>query len=196
MQLLIPLPWFRKIIHDLCNGEVFENVPILRVIFCDGLTKSLPPVELWRGKATIPSVLEVTSVAFKEGMGEALQWVVSVGDGEEPVSERTLGRWLKRTVDRVPIASAALNFSSTSCPRSSEKLENFLTQLCRRDLLTLRRRWGFSFLDVPPPENRTNTTMCPKPGFQNPRPAQNPPSRYLLRGTKSFLHRRGPPSGE
>ncbi len=186
--------WFRKIIHDLCSGYVFKNVPILRVIFCDGSTKSLHPAEIWRGKATITSTLEVSSIAAKDGLDEALQWVTMSGDGDEVISERTLRRCLKRTVDRVSIASVALNFSTPTCGSAAEKLENFLTQLHRCDLLTLRRQWGFSLLDVPPSEKHTNTAKCPKPGFQNPRPAQNLPSEILPRGTKSILHRRGPPS--
>ena len=188
--------WFRKIIHDLCSGEVFENIPILRVVFCDGSTKSLHPAELWRGKATITSCLEVSSIALEEGIDNALQWVTSKGDGEESVSERTLRRWVKRTGDRAPIAAAALNFSLSTREPAAEKLENFLTQLHRRDLQVLRHQWGFSLLDVPPPGKPTNTSMCPKPVFQNPRLPQNPPSEYLPRGTKSFLHRRGPPSSE
>ena len=188
--------WLRKIIHDLCSGEVFTNVPILRVIFCDGHTNSLHPAELWRGKASITSCLEVSSIAVKEGIDNALQWVSMSGGGEEVISERTLRRWVKRTSDRFLLASAALKFSLSTHKSAAEKFENFLTQLRLRDLLALRHQWGFSFLGVPPPEKPTNTTMCPKPGFTNPRPAQNPPSEYLPRGTKSFLHRRGPPSGE
>ncbi len=188
--------WYRKLIHDLCSGEVFNKVPILRVVFCDGSTKSLHPAELWRGKATITSTLEVSSIAAKDGLDEALQWVTLAGDGDEVISERTLRRWLKRTVDQVPIASEALNFSLPSREPPSEKLENFLAQLHRYDFLTLRRQWGFSFLDLPVPEKRTTTAKCPKSVFQKPCPAPNPPSEYLPRGTKSFPSRRGPPSGE
>ncbi len=188
--------WYRKVIHDLCSGEVFKNIPILRVILCDGTTKSLHPAELWSGKATITSTLEVSSIAAKNGIDVALQWVTMSGDGDEVISERTLRRWLKRTVDRVPIASAALKFSTPTCGSTAEKLENFLLRLHCRDLLTLGSQWGFSLLDVPPLEKPTNTPMCPKPVFQNPRPAQNPPSEILPRGTKSILHRRGPPTGE
>jgi len=147
-------------------------------------------------EASIPSVLEASSIALKNGVSEALQWATSTGDGEEYISERTLRRWIKRTGDRVPFASTVLDFSPATKEPALEKLENFLTQLHRRDLLALRSQWGFSLLDVPPPEKPTNTTKCPNPVFQNPRPAQNPPSEYLPRGTKSFPHRRGPPSGE
>jgi len=188
--------WYRKIIRDLCSGEVFNRVPILRVLFCDGSTKSLHPAELWRGKATITSTLEASSIAAKEGFEEALQWVILSGGGDEVISERTLRRWLKRAVAQISIASAVLNFSSEPKEPASEKLENFLTQLRYRDLLTLRRHWGFSLLDLSPSEKLTNTIKCPKPGFHNPRPAQNPPSEILPRGTKSFPSRRGPPIGE
>ncbi len=166
------------------------------MVFCDGSTKSLHPAELWRGKATITSTLEVSSIAANDGFEEALQWVIMSGGGDEAISDRTLRRWLKRAAQRISIASAVLNFSPVPKESASEKLENFLTQLHCRDLLTLRRHWGFSLLDLPPSEKLTNTVKCPKPGFHNPRPAQNPPSAILPRGTKCFLYRRGPPTGE
>ncbi len=175
---------------------MFNRVPILRVLFCDGSTKSLHPAELWRGKAIVSSVLEASSIVLAGGLSEALQWATLKGNGEEPVSERTLRRWVKRISDHFPIAATALSLSLPTCGSVAEKFENFLTQLHRRDLLTLRCRWDFSLLDAPPPEKPTSTTKCPKPVFQNPSPPQNAPSEYLPRGTKFFRHRRGPPSGE
>lgn len=188
--------WYRKTIHDLCTGEVFYNVPILRALFCDGSTKSLHPADLWRGKATITSTLEVSSIAAQGGLEEAMQWVSLSADGDEAISERTVRRWLKRSIERISLATPGLNFSAWAHESVGEKFENFLTQLHSGDLLTLRRHWGLSLLDVRPFEKPTNTVKIPKPVFQNPCPAQNPPSCYLPRGTKSSLHRRGPPSGE
>lgn len=188
--------WFRKEIIDLCTGEIFNELPILRVRFCDGATKSLFPAELWRGRATVTSTLETAFIAIKDGLDEAMQWAMAGGDGDELVSERTVRRWKKRTMDRVPIASAALNFPSVPGQPSAAKLENFLTHLHPHHLLALRRQWGFSILDIPGLQKPPHSTSCPKPVFQNQRPAHNPPSEYLPRGTKSCLYRRGRPPDE
>jgi len=183
--------WFRKRIVDLCSGDIFESLPILRLKFCTGNPKSVFPAELWRGRATVSSVLEAVSDAINGGIDHALQRAMSTGDGDEPFSERTLRRWLKRTVDRVPVAAASLDFPSDRGVSAAAELENFLTRVHPRHLLDLRRQWGFSILDVPPPQESPNTAVCPKPGLQDPRPPQNPPSRYVRRGTRSRLSRRG-----
>ena len=183
--------WFRKRIVDLCSGDVFENLPILRLKFCTGPAKSLFPAELWRGRATVSSVMETVLDAMDGGAKHAMQRATANGDGDEPFSERTLRRWIKRAGDRVPIASAALNFPSANGGSAAEKLENFLTEVHPHHLLALRRQWGFSILDVPPPQKPPNTTTRLKPGFQHPRPPQNPPSKYVRRGTRSRLSRRG-----
>ncbi len=158
--------WFRKRIFDLCTGEVFQNVPILRARFCDGTTKSLFPAELWRGRATVSSVLEAVSSAINGGVEQALQQAVSAGDGDEPFSERTLRRWIKRAGDRAPVASATLNFPLGAGRPPVEKLETFLSQVHPHHLLALRRQWGFSILDVPPPQEppSTATRIKPVPG--------------------------------
>ncbi len=178
-------------ILDLCTGEHFKNLPILRVRFCDGTTKSLFPAELWRGRSTISSVLETVSNAISGDVEQSLQWAMAAGDGDEPVSERSIRRWIKRTVDRVPVASASLNFPSDAGQPAAEKFENFLIRLRPRHFLELRRRWGYSFLDVPGPQKPPHSTTCPKPVLQNPLPPHDPPSEYLPRGTKSRLSRRG-----
>jgi len=183
--------WYRTRIVDLCSGEVFENLPILRLKFCTGSPNSLFPAELWRGRATVSSVLETVSNAMSCGVDYALQQAAATGDGDEPFSERSLRRWIKRTGDRVPVASAALNLPSGSGGTLAEKFESFLTQVHSHHLLALRRRWRFSLLDVPPSQKPAHTTAPIKPGFQNPRPPQNPPSKYVRRGTRSRLSRRG-----
>jgi len=183
--------WFRKRIFDLCSGDVYENLPVLRLKFCLGNPKSLFPAELWRGRATVSSVLEAVSDAIGGGVEHALQQATSTGDGDEPFSERTLRRWIKRTAGRVPVASASLNFPSDSGKSPAGKFENFLTRVHPHHLLSLRRQWGFSLLDVPPPQKPPNSATCIKPGFQDPRRPQNPPSRYVRRGTRSRLGLRG-----
>jgi len=180
----------RKRVIDLCSGRVFEDLPILRLRFCTGNPRSLFPAELWRGRATISSVLEAVSDAIDDGVESALQRAVDATDGDQPFSERTLRRWIKRAAARVPVASAALKFSLGDRHRLARKLESFLLRLHLDDLLELRRRWGFSILDHPRPEESTHRTARIKPGFHDPRPAQSPPSHYLPRGARSRLARR------
>ena len=183
--------WFRTKILDLCIGEAFENLPILRVKFCQGPTKSLFPAELWRGRSTVSSVLEVVSNAIDGGVEQALQWAMAAGDGDEPVSERSIRRWVKRSGDRVPVASATLNFPADGGQPAAEKFENFLTRLHPGHLLELRQRWGYSLLDVPGPQKPPRSTTCPKPVFPDPLPPHEVPSEYLPRGTRLRRSRRG-----
>jgi len=183
--------WFRKRVFDLCSGDLFENLPILRLRFCTGTTKSLFPAELWSGRATVASVLEAVSDALSSGVEHSLQRVVAAGDGHESVSERALRRWIKRTCDRVPVAAASLDFPSDRGVSAAARLENFLIRVHPRHLLDLRRQWGFSILDVPPPEKPRRSLSCRRAVFAHPRPPQNPPSRYVRRGTRSHLSRRG-----
>lgn len=182
--------WLRKRVIDLCSGRVFKDLPILRLRFCTGNPRSLFPAELWRGRATISSVLESVSDAIDGGVESALQRAVDATDGDQPFSERTLRRWIKRAAAQIPVASTALKFSLGDRHRLAGKLESFLLRLRLDDLLELRRRWGFSILDTPRPEESTHTTARIRPGFHDPRPAQSPPSHYLHRGARSRLARR------
>jgi hypothetical protein len=183
--------WFRKRVVDLSSGTTFTNLPIVRLKFCTGNPKSLFPAELWRGKATVSSVLGAVWDAVSVGVEQALQRAVTAGDGDEPFSERTLRRWIGRARQRVPVACASLGFPAGGGQPAPAKLENFLTLVHPHDLLALRRRWGFAILDVPPPPKTASTATRVKPGFHHPRPPQNPPSRYLRRGSRSRLSRRG-----
>ena len=186
----------RKLVRDLLTGEVFEDLPILRAGFCDGSTKSLMPAELWRGRATVTSVLTMVARAITGGVEHALEWAMQSGDGDETVSERTARRWLRRAEDRVPVATAALDFSPAADSSGAGKLANFLAHLHPRHLLQLRRRWGHSLLDLPSPPKPPRTATRPRPGHQNPAAPHDPPSRYLPRGTRSRLARRGRPPDE
>ena len=183
--------WFRKRVVDLSSGTTFTNLPIVRLKFCTGNHKSLFPADLWRGKATVSSVLGVVWDAISVGVEQALQRAVAAGDGDEPFSERTLRRWIKRLVDRMPLAWGSLNFSADGSECAAARFENFLTQVHLHELLALRRQWGCSLLDVPAPPPSPPTAMCIKPGFQHPRAPQNPPSKYVRRGARSRRSRRG-----
>jgi hypothetical protein len=91
----------RKRVTEISRGEVHEKLPIVRVIFCDGSTISLMPAALWRGRATVRSVLESVSRLVSEGIDGALRWSGDAWEGEEPFSERTLRRWLGLVRSRV-----------------------------------------------------------------------------------------------
>jgi hypothetical protein len=77
----------------MSTGAVFEDVPIIRVGFCDNRTVSLVPGGLWRGRFTVDSVLETVVRVLRDGVGAAYEWTWVAGTGEAVVSRRTLGRW-------------------------------------------------------------------------------------------------------
>ena len=91
---------------ERATGEVFRAVPIRRVRFCSGQTTSLVPAELWRGRFTIPSVLETVVHVVRDGIAAACEWTGHAGHGEEVVSPRTLQRW--RALVRGRLVGAAL----------------------------------------------------------------------------------------
>jgi hypothetical protein len=188
--------WSRKKVLDLCSGELFRNLSILRARFCSGKTNSLFPGELWRGCATVTSVLELAAHVVAEDLDQALQWSMEAGDGDEAISERTARRWVKRAGERVPIASAFLNFLAPAGQLPASKLIDFIASLDPGRLLEIRRQWGGSLLAVPPRAKPPRTATCPKPVCQSPLPPHDPPSVYLPRGTRSRLHRRGRPPDE
>ena len=68
--------WRRKWVRDLSTGDVFAGVPIRRARFCDGSTRSLPPGELWRGRATVSSVLETVVRVLRDGVEMAYEWTL------------------------------------------------------------------------------------------------------------------------
>ena len=135
-------------------------------------------------------MLDFASDAIRHGISSTMQRAVNAADGDEPFSECTLRRWIKRATARVPVAASGLDLSLDVRHHLAAKLESFLRRLHLDHLLELRRRWGFSILDVPRPEKSTRTTARIKPGFLDPRPPQSPPSAYLQRGARSRLARR------
>ena len=185
--------WIRKLVCDLSTGALFRDLPILRALFCSGATRSLFPAELWRGRATIPSVVATTLRAVRGGLDHSLQWAMEAGDGDETVSERTVRRWVRRTMGRVSVATATLGFPSDPAHDGAARLENFLDRLLPRQLLQLRVRWGYSFLDRPGARKAPHSTTWPKPTSQNPTPPHDPPSEYVPRGTRCRFPRRGRP---
>jgi len=186
--------WLRKKIRDLCSGDLFCDLPLLRIRFCSKTTKTISPAELWRGHCTVTSVLETVSLAVGNGVGRAIQWAMENGDGEETASERTVRRWVKRVGNRLPVAAKALDLvSEATSALTASGFENFLTRLFPRHLLQLRRQWGYSLLDLVPPDpiKLAHCVSYPKPVFEHPRPPHDPPPKYLPRGTRSWLIHRG-----
>jgi len=189
--------WYRKQVTDLSTGMVYRHVPILRVIFCDGSSASLPPAELWRGRYTVSSVLETTVHVLASGVNEALEWTMYAGGGEQMVSERTLRRWTRRVVSRLGPLSDYLGLPAQPAEAATpaEKLAWLLDQVEPADLLRFRRLTGYGLLDKSAPEPKTShSTARPRPGRLSPAPPHNPPSRYLPRGTRYGPHRSKPPS--
>ena len=102
---------------------MFRAVPIRRVRFCDGHTASLVPAELWRGRCTIPSVLETVVHVVRDGVEAACEWTSHAGHGEELVSPRTLERWRALTRQRVVGGALAWLLPRTGASWSATRLE-------------------------------------------------------------------------
>lgn len=190
--------WYRKKVTDLSTGDVFQQVPILRVIFCDGSSASLMHAELWRGRHTVSSVLETTSHVLEDGLGKALEWTMYAGRGEAMVSERALRRWTKRVLSRLDLLEDLLGIiTSPAAGTPSKKLIRVLDRIQPVDLLRFRSLIGYAMLDKPPlPPQPAQTSARPKPGHHSPAPPHDPPSHYLPRGTRYEPHRpRFPSSG-
>jgi len=190
--------WYRKQVTDLSSGMVYRQVPILRVIFCDGSSPSLKHTELWRGRYTVSSVLETTSHVLASGVNEALEWTMYAGGGEQMVSERTLRRWTRRVVSRLAPLSDYLGLTApTEAVTPVEKQVWLLEQVEPADLLRFRTLTGYGLLDKPAGEPKTShSTTRPRPGHPHPAPPHNPPSRYLPRGSRYGPHHcKTPPEG-
>ncbi len=87
--------------QGVVDREVFEQLPILRARFCQEPTRSVMPADPWRGRCTVGSVLATAVRFLRQGLGPALEWAACAGDGEEPVSERTVRRWQAITQKRL-----------------------------------------------------------------------------------------------
>jgi hypothetical protein len=187
--------WYRKQVTDLSTGAIYRQVPILRVIFCDGSSPSLKHAELWRGRYTVSSVLETTIHVLAHGLNEALEWTMYSGGGEQMVSERTLRRWTRRVVPRLgPLSDYLGLVAPPEAVTPAEKLAWLLDRIEPADLLRFRTLTGYGLLDKPAPEPKTShSTARPRPGHLRPAPPHNPPSRYLPRGSRYGPHRSKPP---
>lgn len=194
--------WYRERVVDLSTGDVFEKLPIQRVQFCDGGTRSLMPAELWRGRFTVSSVLETTSRVLRDGVEAAYDWTWAAGRGEQVVSQRTLGRW--REVVRKRLVGSALawlgphlGFAWSGVQDAAPQLDTLLDQMTGTVLSAFRGSFGHSVLDKPKrPGSRARSIRRRVPGRLAPTSPHKTPFSIRPRGTWSRLRRRGPPPAD
>lgn len=198
-----PHAWrHRKRVTDLSTGDVFERLPIRRIVFCDGKTVSLQPAELWRGRFTVTSVVETGVHVFRDGVRGAYEWCWAGGRDGSPVSVRTLGRWAKIIRERL-IGSALsflgprLSFSWSSREGEASQLECLLERLTPETLIGFRTHFGRALLDRNTATRSVSARRFSAPRVQGrlSRPAPHETPRPLHpRGTWSRPQtRRGPP---
>ena len=192
--------WYRTRVQDLSTGEVFEQVPILRVLFCAGSTASLLPSDLWRGRSTVGSVLETVVHVLRDGIQQAHEWTLFAGTGESGVSRRPLRRWADLVHPRLGSSAWAwlgppLGLSWSDQVDAAEQLDRVLDHLAGPVLLGFRAVTGYAVLDKPTaPPPRSPCATRPVAGRLAPRPPHDPSSSLRPRG--AWLprnRRRGPP---
>ena len=191
---------FRKLITDLVTGEVFQNLPIRRVLFCDGSTGSLFPAEIWRGRFTISSVLEAVVRVHRDGIEATSEWAMLGGPGDEMVSDRTLRRW--REVVRTRLVGSAFSWLGPQLGLSwsdhtpvATQLETLLDQVTEPVLAGFRALTGRAVLDKPSanPPAPARSTARRVPGRLAADPPPITPSPTRPRGAWSRLRRRESP---
>jgi hypothetical protein len=191
---------YRKFITDLVTGAVFKNLPILRIIFCDGTTASLVPAEVWRGRFTISSVIEAVVRVHRDGVEDAGEWAMLGGTGDEMVSDRTLRRW--REVVRTRLVGSAFSWLGPQLGRSwsdhapvATQLETLLDQVTEPVLAGFRAVTGRAVLDKSsanhPSPARSTARRVPGRLAADPPPITPSPTRR--RGAWSRLRRRESP---
>lgn len=190
----------RKKVTDLSTGAVFENVPIRRILFCTGRTASLVPAELWRGRFTLPSVLETGVHLLRDGLPATYDWTWDAGVDGSPVSPRTLRRWRQWIGKRVLAAAGPWWAQATGLTRSdavplAAQLEALLVKLSSLLLLAFRAAFGRALLDKAIARRAVPRRRArPIPGRHPPAPPPDPPPPIRRRGAWcSRRSRRSPP---
>ena len=194
----------RKAIRDLETGRLHKNVPIVRVEFCDGGTCSLPPAAVWRGRSTVRSVLAAVDRVVGERVEATLAWATQRdGEGEEPVSERTLRRWRRQLETRLlgdPARWVAARLGDPTLTTDPVRLPGEALRLPPADLLAFRARFGRALPDtVTRPTSAARSPSRRVPGRLAPAPPPDPPSSYHRRGRSSprpGREGRGPPGND
>lgn len=197
-----PHGWrYRKRVRDLSTGEVFQDLPILRVRFCSGATPSLMPAELWRGRSTLTSVVETVVHVLRDGVEAAHEWTIFAGTGESVVSRRTLRRW--RELVRARLVGSALawlgprlGFHGSDSAVPADQLDALLGRLTGAVLLGFRAATGRAALDRHTAIRAGAPAACSArrvAGRQPPTPPHDPPPARRPRGAGWPRNRRGPP---
>lgn len=192
----------RKPICDLESGRCHENVPLVRVVFCDGGTRTLQPAALWRGRTTVSSVLEAGRRIRADGVDATLAWATDRNrEGEEPVSERTLRRWNRMLETRLlgdPAHWIAGRLGAPTLAAAPAQLLKGVVDLTAADLLALRARFGRALIDSvrrSPCAPRSSSRRIP--GRHTEASPPDPPSSYRPRGRwspRAGREGRGPPA--
>lgn len=196
-----PHAWrHRKQVIDLSDGAVFQRLPIRRIIFCTGRTASLVPAELWRGRFTLPSVLETGVHLLRDGLPAAYDWTWDAGVDGSPVSPRTLRRWRDWILRRVLGSAWAwlageTDLTAAGATPAAERLEALLAKLTSLLLLAFRAACGRALLDKAiAGQALPRWRARPIPGRHPPTPPPDPPRTLRLRGAWcSRRSRRSPP---
>ena len=185
--------WRRKRVIDLSTGEVFADLLICRVIFCDSSTHSLRPAELWRGRATITSVVEAVLHVVTEGTEAAWEWSRA---GGRITSRRTLRRW-RKAVERRLIPSAISWACELVCSGSvADQVKHLLETLSLDHLLFFRVAMGRAMLDRTPRNSGSHSagsSARPVPGRLDPSSPHEAPRPRKPRGSWSTRSPRGSP---
>ena len=193
----------RKKVTDLSTGDVHEAVPILRIRFCTKKTASLVPAELWRGRCTVSSVIESVVHILREGLAAAYDWTWQAGEGDSPVSERTLGRWRGLVRDRLIGSALAwlgprIDMDWSARGDQAAQLETLLEKLTGPLLAAFRCLFERSVLDkvTATCAARPSRSAAPRSaGRRDPGPSPDPPRPLRPRGSWSARRSRGPPPG-
>jgi len=199
-----PHAWRHRVcVRDLSTGEIFEDVPILRVLFCNGSTASLMPGSLWRGRSTVSSVLETVVHVLRDGIQQAHEWTQFAGTGESVVSRRTLRRWTAVVRNRLVGSAWAwlgprLGLSWSDQADAAEQLDSVLDHLADGVLLAFRAATGRAVLDKPTaPSPQTSCATRRVTGRLAPSPPHDRSSPLRPRGSWwPRNRRRGPPPGQ
>lgn len=190
---------YRKRVTDRSTGEIFTDLPIPRVRFCDGTTASLTPADLWRGRTTLSSVVETVVHVLGDGINGAGEWTGYGTSDAQAVPERTLGRWRDLVFSRLigsalTVLGPRIGFHWSGSGNQATQLELLLCLLSLPVLLAFRAETGHSVLDKPsPPAAGSRSATRPVAGRLAPAPPHDPPSSLRPRGLWSPRNRRGPP---
>ncbi len=197
-----PHAWrYRMRVTDLSQGGVFDRLPILRIRFCDGRTRSLAPADLWRGRCTITSVIESVVHVLRDGMEAACDWISHASMDDDLVSDRTLRRWRGHVRSRL-IGSAltwlgpetGLQWSDTA--GEADQLEALLGRITGSLLCAFRVTFGRGLIDKPNPPAplRTANSAARTVAGRHAETSSHDLSAALRpRGSWSVRRLRGPP---